>query len=183
MRRDFMMEVYNNKKIKKKIMFNKDSDYYFIAYNSILILDNLNCYEGKTIFYDYRKLIYILPFISSKYLLMNTINKSKLQQEHIKLLEDTYINAKLREPILKSILFALEKKGYLNLKKNKSRNSIDVRLLPDSLPKRFLDSDLFHIEVENINQFKKYYQRLSFISLETLIEKLFKEKGVIIWDV
>lgn len=69
------------------------------------------------------------------------------------------------------------------MEKNKSRNSIDVRLLPDSLPKRFLDSDLFNIEVENINQFKKYYQRLSFISLETLIEKLFKEKGVIIWDV
>ncbi|NMB17945.1 MAG: hypothetical protein GX984_00615 [Erysipelothrix sp.] len=178
-----MMQIFDNKNIKKRIMFNKDSDYYFIAYNSILILDSLNCYEGKVNFYDYRKLIYILPFISSESILVRSIGNSSTSQEDLKLLEDIYIKSKLREPILKSILFTLEKKGYLILEKNKSRNCIDVRLLPETLPKGFLNSDLFKTEFENITQFKKSYQRLSFINLETLIEKLFKEKGVIIWDV
>lgn len=176
------MEIYNNK-IKKKIMFNKDSDYYFIAYNSILILDSLGCYEGEKNFYDYRKLIYILPFISSQFMLMNSIKTSKIRQEQIKILEDTYINSKLREPILKSILFTLEKRGYLILEKNESRKCIDVRLLPNSIPQDYLKSDLFKIESDNIKLLKKHYQRLNFISFDTLIEKLFKEKGVIIWDV
>ena len=116
-------------------------------------------------------------------MLVTSIGNSSISQEDLKLLEDIYIKSKLREPILKSILFTLERKGYLILEKNKSRNCIDVRLLPQTLPKGFLNSDLFKTEFENITQFKKSYQRLSFINLETLIEKLFKEKGVIIWDV
>ncbi|QJX76988.1 hypothetical protein [Priestia megaterium] len=164
-------------------MFNKDSDYYFIAYNIILILDNLKCYEGKSKFYDYRKLIYILPFISNEYLLNIAIKNKKNRENEIKILEDIYINARLREPILKSILFTLEKKGYLTLEKNATRKCIDIQLKNDTLPDRYLNSALFKIESENIAYFKKYYQRLSFITLESLIDKLFKEKGVIIWDV
>ncbi|XBO86820.1 hypothetical protein AAGG52_05825 [Bacillus licheniformis] len=98
------------------------------------------------------------------------------------MLEDVYINAKLRESILKSILFTLDKKGYLILKKNIPRNCIDVQLIKQKLPKDFLDSDLFHIEDKNIDLFKKQYKRLAFIKFENLIVKLFKEKGVIIWD-
>lgn len=177
-----MMEEYNNN-IKKRIMFNKDSDYYFIAYNTILILDNLNCYEGKSNFIDYRKLIYILPLISNEYLLKSSLKNGPLSEHQINMLEDVFINAKLREPILKSILFTLEKKGLLILEKNNSRKCIDVRLVPNSITKEFLNSETFKIEYENINSFKKYYKRLNHIGIDNLIEKLFREKGVIIWDV
>lgn len=176
------MEEYNSN-IKKRIMFNKDSDYYFIAYNTILILDNLNCYEGKSNFCDYRKLIYILPFISNEYLLKSSLKNGVLSEHQISMLEDVFINAKLREPILKSILFTLEKKGLLILEKNNSRKCIDVRLIPNSLPKEFLSSEIFKIELDNVNSFKKHYKRLNYIGIDSLIEKLFKEKGVIIWDV
>ncbi|MFF3025665.1 hypothetical protein ACFVRR_24095 [Gottfriedia sp. NPDC057948] len=176
------MDQYNHQ-IKKRIMFNKESDYYFIAYNSLLILHTLSCYEGKSNFYDYRKLIYILPFIADKYLLQVVTKNSRLREEEIKLLEDIHIKAKLREPILKSILFTLEKKGYLTLEKNNTRKSIDVKLTRNSIKREFFKSDMFNTEIQNINSFKSYYQRLSFLSIESLIEKLFKERGVIIWDV
>lgn len=172
-----------NEQIKKRIMFSKDSDYYFITYNSLLILDNLKCYEGKSNFYDYRKLIYILPFIADEDLLRIATKEASLREEEIKILEDTYINAKLREPILKSILFTLEKKGYISMKKNKNRKSIDLKLTNSSISKDFLNSEVFKIESGNINIFKSYYKRLTVVSLENLIEKIFKEKGVIIWDV
>lgn len=176
------MEIYKQE-IKKRIMFNKDSDYYFIAYNSILILDKLNCYEGKSNFCDYRKLIYILPFISDENRLKSVTNNKKLSDDEIKMLEDIYINAKLREPILKSILFTLEKKGYLTLEKNNKRKSIDVRLNSNSIRKEFLNAEIFKVETQNINHFKVNFQRLSFINVDSLIERIFKEKGVIIWDV
>lgn len=173
----------HNHQIKKRIMFNKESDYYFIAYNTLLILHTLNCYKGKTNFYDYRKLIYILPFIADKYHLSIVMKNSRLRDEEIKTLEDIYIKAKLKEPILKAILFTLEKKGYLTLEKNNTRKSIDVKLAPNFIKKEFLQSDMFNNEIQNIISFKSYYQRLSFINFESLIDKLFKERGVIIWDV
>lgn len=176
------MEIYNEQ-IKKRIMFNKDSDYYFITYNSLLILDNLNCYEGKSNFYDYRKLIYILPFIADEDLLRIVTKEASLREEEIKILEDIYINAKLREPILKSILFTLVKKGYIKMEKNKNRKSIDLKLINNSISKDFLNLEVFKMEYGNITIYKSYYQRLTILSLENLIEKLFKEKGVIIWDV
>ncbi|WP_002145820.1 hypothetical protein [Bacillus cereus] len=176
------MEIYNEQ-IKKRIMFNKDSDYYFIAYNSLLILDHLNCYEGKSNFCDYRKLIYILPFIAEDTLLKIVTKEAALKEEEIKILEDIYIKARLREPILKSIFFTLEKKGYIKMEKNKTRKSIDVQLVPNSISSDFLNSEIFTIESKNIALFKSYYQRLTIISLESLIGKLFKERGVIIWDI
>lgn len=175
------MEKYNEQ-IKKRIMFSKDSDYYFITYNSLLILDNLNCYEGKSNFYDYRKLIYILPFIANDDLLRIVI-KDTLREEEVKILEDTYINAKMREPILKSILFTLEKKGYIKMEKGEIRKSIDLKLTKTSISRDFLKSEFFKIESSNITIFKSSFKRLTVLSLENLIEKLFKEKGVIIWDV
>lgn len=164
-------------------MFNKDSDYYFVAYNSILILDILNCYENKSTFYDYRKLIYILPFIANANLANLSVKNGKRNERELKILEDIYIKAKLREPILKSILFTLEKKGYLQLQKDNKRKCITIQLIKNAIPREYLDSELFELERENIISLKKYYQRLSFIGLESLIEKLFKEKGVIIWDI
>lgn len=174
------MERYN-KQIKKRIMFSKDSDYYFITYNSLLLLDNLKCYEGKSNFCDYRKLIYILPFIADEDLLRIVTKGASIKEEEIKILEDTYINAKLREPILKSILFTLDKKGYIKMEKNKK--SIDLKLIKNTISKDFLHSEIFKKESDNIAIFKSCYQRLNVLSLESLIEKLFKEKGVIIWDV
>ncbi|MCU1805163.1 hypothetical protein NVV31_07055 [Cytobacillus firmus] len=176
------MEI-NNQHIKKRIMFSKDSDYYFITYNALLILDNLKCYEGKSNFYDYRKLIYILPFITEEFLLKSVTKNRPLRDDEIKMLEDIYINSKLREPILKSILFTLEKKGIVRMEKNEARKSIDVRLIPNSVSKEFLKSEVFNLETRNIEIFKSKFQRLAFITHESLIEKLFKEKGVIIWDV
>lgn len=174
------MDKYNEN-IKKRIMFSKDSDYYFIAYNSLLILNNLKCYEKK--FFDYRKLIYILPFIAEANLLKVIIKQAPLTDNEIKALEDVYIKAKLREPILKSIFFTLEKKGYITMEKNKTRKSIDVQLIPNSISKEYLNSEIFNTEINNLNEYKSYFQRLTIISLESLIEKLFKSKGVIIWDV
>ncbi|WP_078393437.1 hypothetical protein [Shouchella patagoniensis] len=176
------METYNEK-IKKRIMFSKDSDYYFITYNSLLILDNLKCYENKSNFCDYRKLIFILPFISEKNLLKLAIKQTPLRNEELRILEDIYINAKLREPLLKSILFSMEKKGLIILEKNKSRKSIDVRLRTNVLSENYLNSSLFNIETNNLNNFKSKYKRLNVINLESLIDKLFKKNGVMIWDI
>ncbi|WP_218011796.1 hypothetical protein [Bacillus cereus] len=164
-------------------MFNKDGDFYFIAYNAILILHHLNCYKGKSNFYDYRKLIYILPFIADRSLLKSVTENKRIRQEQIRVLEDIYINSRLREPILKSILFTLEKKGYLELEKNTSRKCIDVKLKKNSIPKEYLNSELFKMESENIREFKNSFKRLSFITIESMLDKLFKEKGVLVWDV
>lgn len=179
MKKVFILE--NNKQIKKRIMFNKESDYYFITYNLFLILDSLNCYEGKSTFNDYRKIIYIIPFISENELLKIITNGHNLKSEDIKKIEDVYINAKLREPILKSILFTLENRGYLIIVKNK--DTLGIKLTKKGTINEFLKHENFTFERENIITFKSNYKRLSSIKFETLLEKIWKERGAIIWGI
>lgn len=171
----------NNEQVKKRIMFNKESDYYFIAYNLLLILDSLNCYEDKSTFNDYRKIIYIIPFITDNELLKIINLDYRLESEDIKRLEEVYINAQLREPILKSVIFTLEKKGYLTLVKN--RDTIGVRLTEKAKLNKLLAYEGFKFEIENFITFKTNHKRLSTVKLDTMINRIWKSRGAIVWDI
>lgn len=50
--------------IKKKIMFIKEEDYYFLTYNLLILLDVFKCHNEKTGFKFYQKIAYLIDFIS-----------------------------------------------------------------------------------------------------------------------
>jgi hypothetical protein len=99
--------------IKKKIMFSKGDDFYFLSYNIILILYGLDCFCGQRKFKDYRKLAFILDFISNrnlaKTLSQNTIIYNPLDRE---LFTRAYANGLLRLNEIIRLLFTLEKRGW-----------------------------------------------------------------------
>ena len=55
----------NDLSVKKRIMFIKDEDYYFLTYHIFIILDWFNCYSKENLFVDCRKLPYLIYFLSS----------------------------------------------------------------------------------------------------------------------
>jgi len=173
--------------IKKRIMFSRDDDYYFITYNILIFLQYIGCIDKKSRFQDYKKLVYIIPFISCTYLLdiyLNDIDtKRKFIGENLQLFSRTYIKSRMKIKLIASILFTLERNNLITLEKNTIRNSIDIWVNQDKLPSSFTDSSLYKVEVEQTNRFKKLFPKIKIIKADTLVENLFSSKGVTIWRV
>jgi len=164
-------------------MFNKEEDYYFLTYNTLLILNELECVSREKSFWDYRKLIYLIQFISDTSKLNIIINKKILNEEDIHILQEIYINSTLKMKLYRTILFALENQGFIHLDRNSKRNSIDVWLDTSRISTKFLNLELFDIEIKNVRELKKQIAKIRTIKSGTLLNKIFTEKGVIAWDV
>jgi len=180
----------NNKQnldVKKRIMFNKEDDYYFITYNILVFLDTLGCVNENNRFIDYTKLTYIIPFISNHILLDIIVRYKDSDQlpnnEELELLKETYYRSRLKIKLLTSILFALERNEYIALKKNSSRHTIDIWLQKDKIPESFFDSKLFNIEIEHSKKLKEVSPRIRILTVGKLLERLFRDKGVKVWQV
>ncbi|MDR4998978.1 hypothetical protein [Brevibacillus parabrevis] len=173
--------------VKKRLMFNKEEDYYFITYNVLVFLNTLGCTSEKKKFTDYTKLAYIIPFVSNNGLLDIVVKYNLLQRqpskEETEILRDTYIKSRLRLKLLTSIFFALEHNQIIGLKKNDRRSCIDIWINKDKIPKMFLHASIFKIEKENSLRIKNEIQYLTSLSVKKLLESLYTSKGVRVWEV
>ncbi|UGB29953.1 hypothetical protein [Metabacillus sp. B2-18] len=172
--------------VKKRIMFNKNDDYNFLAYNVLVFLYTINCVEEKKRLQDHNKLAYIVPLIS-EYNLLDIISKYNTMDifpnfDEAEILRNVYIKSRLRTRWISSILFALERKGIVNLIKNPTRNCIDVWINQGKMPNALLEEELFGYEINNTLKFKKLYPHIKTLGLETFLQKVFGEKGVVIWE-
>lgn len=169
---------------KKRIMFIKGEDFYFLTYNILLILKALNCNSEDRTFKDYRKLAFLIDFVSNwniLNILLANVNGKHLNYADRETLTRSYSSGMLRMNEIIKLLFALEKKELLHLVKNRSNGHLDIYLNDKPLPSDLFDKDLFKIELNNINLLKANISRLSTLKLETLLERLYYNYGITKW--
>lgn len=181
------MSNKQNLDVKKRIMFSKEDDYYFITYNILVFLDTLGCVSENRRFVDYTKLTYIIPFISNHLLLDIVVrfnNSNHLpSSDEIELLRETYYSSRLKLKSVTSILFALEHNKYIELQKNETRHSIDIWIRKDKIPESFFDSSLYKIEIEHTQKVREISPRIRTLTVSKLLEQFFGNKGVTVWQV
>ncbi len=142
-----------NIEVKKQIMFSLENDYYFITYNLIYILYVMRCTSEKRPFRDYEKLSYMIPFISDDALLQ-VLGKEKVPfKEERRKLKEIYINSRMKQKLILLIINALEKKGYVSIRKREKTDTLDLWLNTDRIPNVFVDQNLYQYEITNINSF------------------------------
>ncbi|MEW3994217.1 MULTISPECIES: hypothetical protein [Bacillus] len=175
-----------NLDVKKRIMFAKDEDYNFITYNILILLDTYDCNNSKSKWTDYRKLNYLLPFISNNSILEIFLkyhnSQQHLKRDDLEILRITYIKSRLNLKLVASILFTLEANGYVNMSKNEKRRTVDIWINKKNISRKFLRSDLFSVEISNINKIKEAIPRLKMLKTLTLLERLYEENGVRVWE-
>lgn len=173
--------------IKKRLMFLKADDFYYITYNIFILLNELKCYGNTRVFKDYKKLAYLLDFVSDKSLVDILHNycepESKPNASDKQVLYKIYSDGAGRINQLMRLLFALEKHGYVHLEKDKKNSNINIWIDKDSIPNSFFDSGIYYNEVENSKRLKNIIPRLSSLTLKILVQKIFDENGVRTWDV
>ncbi len=171
----------NDVSTKKRLMYLSGEDFYLYCYSVLIILDSLGCRNGKY-FRDYRKLAFLTDIISDDktvYVVSHSSGAKLNPKDHERLL-DSYSNGLTRRSEILKLLFVLERRGYVNLNRGKAQE-IDVALATENLPDNFLNNDVFNSESNNINSIAKNAGRLASLTMDTMLKKIYIEKGVRAW--
>lgn len=159
---------------KKRLMFIQKEDYNYLCYNFILLLDNLDCTDEDKKFKDFRKVAYLIDFISS----------SKNYEDYSKdELMTIYSKAQLKKKLLSHLLIVLKNKDYLGISINSSHKSFDVWLKKENLPLDFFDKDYFINEINNLNKIKRSVHSLKTTTIKTLVDSFFTSKNILTWEI
>lgn len=176
-----------DKNIKKRLMFIKGEDYYFITYNLLLLLNELKCWSNNgSVFKDIRKLSFLIEFIADENLiaiLEKYEDKSDLSRFDKERLNKAYSNGLLRLESMNRLLFSLEKKNIVELSQNSSRTAIDITLNNNPSVKRFIREDLFELEKNNAKRLRSTIGYLTRLTLENMLIKLFSNYGISTWPI
>lgn len=159
---------------KKRLMFIQKEDYNFLCYNLILVLDVLQCTKETETFHDFRKIAYLIDFISS----------SKDIDDYTKdELMNIYSKAQLKKKLLSHLLIALKNKDYLGISINTTHKSFDIWLKRENLPEDFFDKEYFSNEIINLLQLKKSIRLLKTTTIKTMVNNLFTSKNILTWEI
>lgn len=166
----------------KRLSFIKAEDIFFIIYNTLIFLDNLQCNSEKKIFKDWRKLVFIIYLVNDKRSIeiLKECSRGVLNDQFTKELKRIYIEGAQNKNLVKYILLLLEKKKLICLVKGKVE--LDVYLLENDEVKKFIKNELFDDEKENIKELRELFPKIRILSYKTLLEKIFKNNGVEIWE-
>ncbi len=171
----------DNIEAKKRMMFIKGEDFYFLTYLIFIILDGYNCY-GESYFKDYRKFSYIIDFVSDRRI-CRILGKNKINEIEKNILFETYTNSVVRERLVRRILFSLEKRGYINLQRKKNSKTIDISIKKADEINALLNDDLFVSEIDNLNLFKSYVKRVGPMTSDRLVSEIYEKRGVSSWAI
>lgn len=175
----------NNLEAKKRILFDKDKDACFLTYNILIILDFYKCYSSNCVFNDYRKLTYLIDFVSSD-ILANIISKDTIitPKEKI-LLHNSYTNSSSRQNKLFLVIQSLRQKQIIDVSFDEN-NPLKSRLFLIDQDKiaPIIDKKIFKYEYNNLKNFNgsKIIRGIKSYKLLTLLQQIYETKGIKIWE-
>ena len=167
--------------LKKRVLFAVSEDYYFITYNSLLLLARLKATSEEHPFLDHRRLAFLVEFVADPAAAAAATKPAGHTHDDVEILRTAYARGLARLPIVNRLVFALEQKGVVRSTKATEAGERNVFLAPplDTLP--FLGNDLFRAERENIEKVRAHAPQLRKSKLPTTLERFFRAHGVETW--
>lgn len=158
-------------------------DFYFISYCMLVSLQ-VCCAKGAA-FRDHRKLGHIVHFVSDSRLL-SILDRSRdapvASPVDRELLFGTYTKAELLKREVHKLLISLDRRGLVYAEPSTTAvGAIDVTLTPEFLASDLASSPVFETERQNAAQLRALVPRLSVLTLETFLNRVYVARGVRAW--
>ena len=169
-------------KSKRPLFFISGEDLYFVAYSILLVLEHLGGSAKRV--KDHRKIAYLIQFLGDSRLidlLERTQGIGVANATDRELLFTSYTNAELHKREVYKIIFSMERRGFLHMQRTDRPEIIDISLISDRVPQGFFASDAYADERANAESLKKLFPRLSALTFDSLLERLYKDRGVRVW--
>lgn len=166
---------------KKRMMFIKDEDYNFLAYNIFIVLAGIGAVKGKGKLKDHRKLSFLIDFVSNNNLIDIIVKSNKTGKINTidrEILNHSYTNAVLRVKLVNQLVFTLSNEGILNVEEKKM-DRLYISIDKNKIDKEFFKGNLFKIERNNLNRLKKEVQRITIIDISNMLDQLYYNHGIL----
>ena len=174
-----MNERLNSEAARRRIIFVPGEDFYFLAYTLFVLLKEVGATSPERALVDSRKLSYIADFIggdSDLRLATTSASLSPSAQSRLSLLYD---RAVARRVAVERLVEALAKRGLIRV--TRRPDEVDhVELLPP-IPIAALLNDPSIRRKERLSLLRKSVPHLRTMTLETLKQRLFGDRGVRTW--
>lgn len=164
----------DRKSAKKRMMFIQREDYNFLTYNFLILLNELNCLSEDKKFNDFRKIAYLIEFISNN---IDIEDYTEIELSNI------YLRAQLKKKLLSHLIITLKNKQYLDISLNTTHRTLDVWINKEKIPDDFFNNKYFSQEISNIQKLKKFAKVSSKQKLKTMIDNLYTNRGVLTWEI
>jgi hypothetical protein len=172
----------NRDSVKRRLNFISGEDFYFLTYELLLIIDILTTANGM--FRDHRKLSYLVQLAGDEKAIRileryedRTINNAEDREQ----LFVTFANGEMNKREIFKLVFALERRGILHIERSATPEVVDVQLDRSKLPADFLTNDVFQGDRARIGRIRKVVPRLSTLTMETFLQKVYGNRGVNVW--
>lgn len=169
-------------KNKRPLYFISGEDFYFVAYSILLVLEFLGGSPKRV--KDHRKLTYLIQFVSDSRLidiLLRTQKKQVSNPMDREFLFSSFTIAELHKREVFKILFSLERGGYIAIQRTAVAEILDVTLVSNALPQDFFKSGHFDEERRNADELKKLIPKISMLTFDSLLERMYSDRGVRVW--
>lgn len=169
---------------KKRLMYNKSEDLYFVTYNIILILYYLGSVNKEKVFKDYRKLAFIIPIISDdkNITILLDYYKGKLNpNKNIQsVINRLYYDSIENIILIRYVLMILEKKEIIILVNEANKTNLYINKIEDC--EKLASNTMFNREASRILKLKKGVSSIRTLKYITFVDNFFKRNGVAIWE-
>ncbi|ACB67771.1 hypothetical protein BamMC406_5327 [Burkholderia ambifaria MC40-6] len=168
--------------IKRRLNFISGEDFYFLTYELLLLIDILTAANGM--FRDHRKLSYLVQLAGDEKVVRileryedRTISNAEDREQ----LFVTFANGELNKREIFKLVFALERRGFLRVERAATPEVVDVQLNRSVLPADFLINEVFGADRARISRIRKVVPRLSTLTMDTFLQKVYESRGVNVW--
>lgn len=167
---------------KRRIMFIAGEDFYFLAYTLFIVLSDLGANSAEKEFIDPRKIAYIADMIGSDSDLHLVTSNAPLSPSGRSRLAVLYDRAVSRRVPVERLLEALAKRGWIAVSRDPAHSDRDrVCLIQTEQVVTMLENPLFKAERNRIKQLRQLLPQLRTMTLATLRQRIFDDRGVRTW--
>jgi len=156
----------------KRISYSVNTDYYALSYVLILTLNEYKCTGKNKSFKDFRKIAFITNLLMSN---------QRFNEMSLASLKRAYYESKISLDPLSKLMFILENKGVIKVK-DSDEEIKSFWLNKKAIPKNFINNALFESEKSFIKSLKEEHPRANSLSFKSFLDRVFKDKGVDIWE-
>lgn len=171
----------------RRLFFVKGEDYYFLAYNTMILLHELGYKKREgTNFRDVKKLSFLIDFVSNEQLLSiveDNKNKNDISSNDKELLKNSFTRSYLRIDHVNRMIYSLNRSKFLSVDDSRKKGEIiDVSLSGERNINVLLNSNEYKQERENSKRLSSEIKRLGLLKIDTMLNRIYKNFGVSIWQ-
>lgn len=170
--------------VKRRLFFSDIYDYNYLTYHLFIILHELHCVSEDRAFKDHRSMPVLFELMNNRECATSFVRHAATDtwytdSEYIEML-DLYVRSRSASKQFVQLAMVLSRRGQVGVKVTKG--VVSLWATDEAQLQAFFQTDLFAGEIALFRKLVAALGRVRIVRYETIVEKVFESKGVVLWQ-